>query len=155
MHRCIPSTGTKLFCFLISVSIFCSTLVLQIRMITTFSVQKSVRRAIYQNWNLPTQVYMIKIEIPGLSSRQEQNLAFEKIITLERIEQKYPVWRQIHTDAKCNRMRTWCIYIKSPDGNTQIYSDVKLKYELFIQLSEWIRTKGNFNPKDDPINNLK
>ena len=81
-----------------------------------------------KNWNSTSNPHTIELEIPGLSSRQEQNPALEKIMTLELLEQKYPpeVWTQIYTDISAqNAVKNGGngVYIRTPDGNTQTYSD--------------------------------
>ena len=101
-----------------------------------------------KNLNSISHSHTIELEIPGLSSRQEQNPSLEKITTLELLEQKYPpeVWTQIYTDSSAqnavknggsvstteHRMETHkqCQMPLGHDSQTS-----RLKYVLFKQLS--------------------
>ena len=60
-----------------------------------------------KNWNLTSETYTIELEVTGLSSRLEQNLAPEKSNILEMFNDKYPsiIWTHIHIDKTTHALK--------------------------------------------------
>ena len=80
------------------------------------------------NWNLTSETYTIELEVPGLSSRQEQNPALEKSNTLEMLSEKYPstIWTHIYTDGSAHdavKNGGSGVYVKTTNGHTHKYSN--------------------------------
>ena len=81
-----------------------------------------------KNWELTAQTYTTELEVPGLSSRQDQTQPLERAATLEMLDDKYPpaVWTHIYTDGSAeNAIKNGGsgVYARTPDGQTQSFSN--------------------------------